>query len=325
MLSKELVDPELVSLVEAFPPFELSREGLPELRKQMQAIFAGSAALEAGVELTKRRIPPTSRANGIDLVIYRSRAARDAVPALLHFHGGGYIMGSPVMGHVRNCDFAVNAECVIVSVDYRLAPENPFPSALEDAYSALQWVHANATQLKIDRHRIGVVGESAGGGLAASLAQLARDRAEIAICFQSLIYPMLDDRTGQLNLEAGPGVGEFVWTGENNRFAWDALLGTRKSTQAPPRYAVPARTPDLADLPPAFLAVGAVDLFVDETLQYANRLILAGVPTELHLYPGAVHGFDLVANAGVARRFRVDHLAATRRALGVEEKSNEDR
>src|SRR5579859_5958666 len=132
MVSRELVDPELVPLVEAFPPFELSREALPDLRKHMEASFPGSSPLDADVELTKRRIP---RTNGVDLTIYRSRAAHDTLPALLHLHGGGYIMGSPAMSHARNCDFAVNAGCVIVSVDYRLAPENPFPSALEDAYA----------------------------------------------------------------------------------------------------------------------------------------------------------------------------------------------
>lgn len=319
MRGRDLVDPELAPLVDMFPQLVLSREGLPDIRRQMAASFPTSSPLEGGTEITRQRIRRTSETDCVDLVVFRPAKTSDVLPAFVHFHGGGHVMGAPSMSHIRNCDLVIHGGCVLFSVDYRLAPESPFPSALDDAYTALKWIAANAERLRIDPERIGVIGESAGAGLAASLAQLARDEAEVPLAFQSLIYPMLDDRTGAESLDSGPGVGEFIWTMENNRFAWDALIGSRKSAMPPPRYSVPARMKDLAGLPPTFIAVGALDLFVHENLEYARRLIHAGVSTELHLYPGAIHGFDLVAESALARKFRDDHIAATRRAFGHHE------
>lgn len=199
--------------------------------------------------------------------------------------------------------------CALISIDYRLAPETVFPGAIEDCYAALAWVFRHADTLGIDAARIGVAGESAGGGLAAALALLARDRGEFPLAFQHLIYPMLDDRT--CTRPPHPHAGEFIWHAANNRFGWTALLGHAPGIDGVSPYAAAARATRLDGLPPTFLSVGSLDLFLDENLDYAQRLLRAGVPTELHVLPGGVHGFDLVPGARVsetARRLSHDAL-----------------
>lgn len=215
-------------------------------------------------------------------------------PALLWIHGGGYVLGT-----ARQDDFFCRTVMhetgiPVVSVDYRLAPEHPYPTPLEDCYAALRWL---SVQGWVDPTRIAIGGASAGGGLAAALAILARDRAEVAPASQLLIYPMLDDRTSdrtdidETNLR--------VWSGASNRFGWDSYLG-----DADRDIAVPGRRLDLAGLAPAWLGIGTADLFHDEDLDYAERLSAAGVPCELEVVPGAFHGFDKLAPwAGVSKDF----------------------
>ncbi|MGI4744811.1 MAG: alpha/beta hydrolase, partial [Janthinobacterium lividum] len=235
-------------------------------------------------------------------------------PALLHLHGGGYVAGAARGQDAAHASLAAELGCVIASVDYRLAPESPHPGPVEDAYAGLKWLYDEARTLGVDRTRIAVGGESAGGGLAAALALLARDRDEVPIVFQHLIYPMLDDRTGTLG-EPHPSAGEFIWTPEFNRFGWASLLGHEPGLPTTSPYAAPARAVDLSRLPPAFISVGALDLFIDEDIEYARRLIRAGVPTELHVFPGAFHGFDMVPTARTAAVARNRSRAALRRAL----------
>jgi triacylglycerol lipase len=208
----------------------------------------------------------------------------------------------------------MQADCVIVCVDYRLAPETRFPGAIEDCYAALGWTFANAPSLGIDPGRVGVMGESAGGGLAAALALLARDRREHALAFQHLIYPMLDDRTC-VSASPHPFAGEFVWSAQNNAYGWASLLGVAPGSPDVSCYAAPARAEDLQGLPPSFIATAALDLFLEEDIDYARRLLRQGVPVELHVYPGACHSFDLLLAADVARQANRDSLAALRRAL----------
>ncbi|MGO8793238.1 MAG: alpha/beta hydrolase fold domain-containing protein [Candidatus Sulfotelmatobacter sp.] len=188
----------------------------------------------------------------------------------------------------------ITCNCLVVSVDYRLAPETHFPGSLEDNYAALRWLYTNADTLGIDRKRIAIGGESAGGGHAAALAIAARDRKEFPILFQLLIYPMLDDRTGSTR-PVPPGIGEFVWNATSNRFGWTSLLGVPAGSPTVPAGAVPARVENVAGLPPAFISVGAIDLFAGEDIEYGRRLLEAGVPTELHVIPGAYHGYNLLA------------------------------
>ena len=175
------------------------------------------------------------------------------------------------------------------------------------------WTFANAGELGVDTKRIGVMGESAGGGLAASLALMARDRGEYALAFQHLIYPMIDDRT--CVREPHPFAGEFIWHAHNNHFGWSALLGHEPGGESVSAYAAAARAEDLRGLPPTFLSTAALDLFVDEDVDYAQRLIRAGVPTELHVWPGAFHGFDLAGGTPVADAARRASNEALRRFL----------
>ncbi len=239
-------------------------------------------------------------------------------PAILHTHGGGYIIGKAETD-LRNLQgIAAELDCVIVSVDYRLAPETTWRGSVEDNYAGLKWLHGNAGVLGVDTGRIAVMGESAGGGHAALLAQVAHDRGEVPICFQSLVYPMLDDRTGTRVVPPWP-VGELVWTAASNRFGWESFLGMEPGTAAVPVEAVPARRASLAGLPPAWIGVGALDLFVDEDVDYAQRLMADGVEVQLLVMPGAFHGFDLMGQGTrIGDRFTDSKLFALARAFGVE-------
>ncbi|MGH9615890.1 MAG: alpha/beta hydrolase [Acidobacteriaceae bacterium] len=236
-------------------------------------------------------------------------------PAVVHIHGGGYVLGS-AQGAIPDIQALSKAhDCVVVSVDYRLAPETRFPGSLEDNYAALRWVYTNAKKLGVDTKRIAIKGESAGGGHAAALAIAARDRGEIPICLQVLIYPMLDDRTGS-SRQVSECIGHFVWTPQDNRFGWTALLGVPAGSAHVPKNSVPARVANLAGLAPAFIGVGSIDLFSEEDLEYAKRLVAVGVPTEFNLVPGAYHGFDLVApESSLVRQFNIDWNAALARAF----------
>jgi acetyl esterase/lipase len=315
MTSRHLVDPDLAAMLDMLPSFTLSVEDLPTIRSDLLATMAASAPPpDPGTLMTVRTIPGPPSAPAVPLFIYRPAAKTGTLPVLLHFHGGGHVMGAPSIRDARSRYLARTVECAVVSVQYRLSPENPFPAALDDAYAALAWVHANTAELGVDGTRIAIAGESAGGGLAASLAQLARDRAEISIALQLLSYPMLDNRTGR-SIDRGGHSGEFIWNAESNRFAWDALLGNDHPVDDPRPYAVPGRCMDLSGLPPTFIAVGALDLFAEEDLDYARRLVHAGVPTELHLYPGAFHAFDSAPGAWSAQSFQSHQLSALRRAL----------
>lgn len=236
-------------------------------------------------------------------------------PALLHIHGGGYILGSAEGSAPMLQRYASEAECVVVTVEYRLAPETPFPGSLEDNYAVLHWLVENSASLGIDPARIGVAGESAGGGHAAALAIAARDRGGPAIAFQLLVYPMLDDRTGS-SRPASPYIGEYIWRAEHNRWGWSSLLGVPAGSDEVPAGAVPARIQDLSGLPPAFIASGALDIFVEEDIAYAGRLIAAGVPVELYIEPGAFHGFnEMVPDAAVSQRFNRRVLEGLKRGL----------
>lgn len=234
-------------------------------------------------------------------------------PCMYWIHGGGYIGGSALTVDARLNRWVEDLDCVAVAVDYRLAPEHPYPIPLEDCYTGLSWVVTNAERLGIDPGRVVVAGSSAGAGLAAALALLARDRGGPPVAGQVLIYPMLDDR--QIT-PSSQFLGTAVWGRPANRLGWRAYLGPDAGQTDVPGYAAPARAADLAGLPPAFVAIGGADLFRDESIAYAARLLEAGVPAELHVYAGAPHGFEVIAPAAdVSRRCDAEITAALRRAL----------
>lgn len=239
---------------------------------------------------------------------------RPGAPALVWLHGGGYTMGTLGMDDQRCSEFALETGMLVVSVDYRLAPEHPYPAALEDGYAALAGLHARARDLGVDPARIAIGGASAGGGLAAALAQVAHDRQAVRPVFQLLIYPMLDDRTGQS--DDPDDARRRVWGASDNRFGWAAYLGQDADRSNPPAYASAARRADLSGLPPAWIGVGALDLFHDEDLAYAEHLRACGVACETVVVPGAYHGFDVIApKAGVVIGFKRDQVAALRHAI----------
>lgn len=234
-------------------------------------------------------------------------------PALLWIHGGGMILGSPE-GDDRLCaDFAIRAGCIVVSPNYRLAPEHPYPAGLEDCYTTLEWISSEAEAQKIDRSRIAVGGASAGGGLAAGLALLTRDRQGPKLCFQMPLYPMLDHRN------VTPSSYEIthpsVWNRAHNVAAWEMYLGQDLKVNVPV-YASPNLAADLADLPPAYVCVGELDLFRDEIMDYVARLARAGVQVEFHLYPGCYHASEhVVPEAESSQRIRNEYIERLTQAL----------
>jgi acetyl esterase/lipase len=313
--SRHLVDPELLGLLDLWPTVPLTAEILQTMREASGRLPIPPPSDEAAtVEMTVRTVPGPAGAPEVGVVLYRPPGLAGPAPCIVHIHGGGYVVGSVGAQEGPHRMLALALGCVIVTVDYRLAPEMVFPGAVEDCYAALGWVFSNAAELGIDPARIGVSGESAGGGLAAALALLTRDRGAHALAFQHLIYPMIDDRTGTSG-DPHPHTGEFIWTAHNNRFGWRALLGVEPGSDGVSPYAAASRAEDLSRLPPTFISTGGLDLFLEEDLEYARRLMRAGVPTELHVYPGGYHGFDLVPDAAVSVQARRDSLAALKRLL----------
>ena len=314
MSSRHLVDPELLAGLENFPVAEFNAETLPLVRQGFAAMF-GAQELPDEPDISAERIEIAG--DGGHLVpayLYKPKALSAGLrPAVLQIHGGGYVIGSALMAAPSNIVTARDNDAVVLSVDYRLAPDTPHPGPVEDCYAALAWLHDHAADLGVDPTRIAIMGESAGGGLAAALALLARDRGQYAICHQHLIYPMIDDRT--CIRDPHPYTGEFVWSPSSNHFGWASLLGVDPGGDGVSPYAAAARATDLNGLPSAFIAVGTLDLFVEEDVDYAMRLARAGVPVELHVHRGAFHGFEIAADAAVTKRANSLSKDALKRAL----------
>ncbi|MCV7176556.1 alpha/beta hydrolase [Mycolicibacterium sphagni] len=265
-----------------------------------------------GVEATRHRLPTADGAE-LDLTWYFPTSGLPG-SAVLYLHGGGMIYSlaetAPTYDAVVRTYVATTGVPMLM-VDYRVAPEFPDPTPVQDCYAALCWLAENAATLGVDPTRVAVAGDSAGGGLAAGVSLLARDRGGPALAAQLLIYPMLDDRTitpdPQLPAEL------LTWTYADNITGWDALLGERAGGDDVSIYAAPARAQDLAGLPPAYIDVGDLDIFRAEDVAYAARLSAAGVPTELHVHPGCPHAFEgLGPTAAVSVRVIADRIRRLR-------------
>jgi acetyl esterase/lipase len=289
-----------------------AREQMAELMASMQWDIDVSA-----LDVDDRTIPGPPGDPEVTVRVYRPKVrAAEPVPAVLYIHGGGFYVGSIDTEHGGSARMAEELGIVVVSVDYRLAPEHPFPAGLEDCYAALVWLHARADELGVDTERVAINGGSAGGGLAAGLALLARDRGGPAICFQFLGIPELDDR-----LET-PSMQQFhdtpMWSRPQAVRSWEWYLGDAYGTDDVSPYAAPARATDVAGLPPAYISTMEFDPLRDEGIHYALKLMEAGVQVELHSFPGTFHGSAMVTHAAITKREGVERFVVLRRALGLD-------
>lgn len=316
-------DPELAPLVEALvrlrAPDAYRPDNITEMRQPVPGVEAPTdAALsrDGTYRVAERDVPGPDGAPDVSLLICTPNGAPTPTPAIYHVHGGGMIVGDNRFGVVEMLALAAPLGMAVVSVEYRLAPETPHPGPVEDCYAGLAWVAAHAEELGIDPEQIVVGGASAGGGLAAAVALLARDRNGPAVLAQLLMCPMLDDRNDSPSARQMRGLG--IWDASSNETGWDALLGegVRGGPDVSP-YAAPARATDLAGLPPAYIDVGTAETFRDEDVAYASRIWQAGGEAELHVWPGGFHGFDVVApDAAISQGAVAARAGWLRRQLG---------
>ncbi len=313
--SSAQLDPELAAYFDALPPgtFDFDEWTLETVtaRRAARAAMPVPAPPPTTTQFRDEQVDAN-----VSVRVYAPPEPRADRPCLYWIHGGGYISGTALTVDARINRWVEELDCVVLSVEYRLAPEHPYPAPLEDCYAGLEWTVAQEERLGIDPARIVLAGSSAGAGLVAALALLARDRGGPQPAYQLLLYPMLDDRqtTPSSRLAGTP-----IWGRPANALGWRAYLGPYSGRDDVPAYAAMARAVDLADLPPAFVAVGGADLFRDESVAYGARLLEAGVPTELHVYPGAPHGFDVVVpSAGMSQRCNAAIDDALQRAFRPE-------
>ena len=287
----ELAAP-LAAVYEFMPPGSLSAETIPLMRQENPAMPVPSLedlSLGGLYRVEERQVPGPEGAPDISLLICLPAAAVGPVPVIYHTHGGGMIMGNNRNQMPELLAQIKDLQAALVSVEYRLAPETPHPGPVEDCYAGLVWTAAHASDLGIDPDRIVIAGASAGGGLAAAVALLARDRGGPALYAQMLMCPMLDDRNNTPSAVQMAGVG--VWDRQANEVGWTALLGAAVGGPDVSPYAAPARASDLSGLPPAFIDVGSAETFRDEAVTYASRIWQAGGQAELHVWPGGFHGY----------------------------------
>ncbi|MCK9541508.1 MAG: alpha/beta hydrolase [Novosphingobium sp.] len=314
MTSRPLIDPEVAPLINLLPPLELNDASIGPIREMLGA--PNPDLPPPPFEPQRRYAPGLDGGPDVPVLVF-DPPHRAGSGAILHIHGGGMVMGTAAISNLSNAALALALGVPIVSVDYRLAPENPFPAPQMDCLAAYDWLVANARELGADPARIVLSGESAGGGLAAALALMIRDTGRQAPAGQILTYPMLDHRTGG---EGHPGLantGEFIWTREANRYGWAALRGGYAADDERAGWFSPALATDLSGLPPVWIAVGALDLFLAEDLAYAQRLVEAGVPVEAHVYPGCIHGFNIMPGARMTAAYDRDLKSALGSFLGL--------
>jgi acetyl esterase/lipase len=315
-----VIDPDLAAMIELLPKMDLADP--VAARQAFEAMLVAIRFDIPGVEalaIEDRMVPGFDGDPEVAVRIYRPAqpAQGTPVPGIVMIHGGGFVIGSVEAEHAGAAVMAIDTGAVVVSVDYRLAPEHPYPAGLHDCYAALTYLHAEAGALGVDPQRVAVVGASAGGGLAAATALLARDRGGPPVCFQLLQIPELDDRLQTASMQAF--VDSPMWNRPLAVQSWQAYLGPLYGAADVPSYAAPARAADLSGLPPAYISTAENDPLRDEGITYAQRLLQAGVSVELHQFPGTFHGSALVTSAAISKRAQRESALVLRQALGVEQ------
>jgi acetyl esterase len=314
------IDRELAEVLAGLPldpSGQLGDESMIQLLRstpEMLKILGTTLATDDRVVVENIEVPGPAGAPPVTLRIYTPKTQATPLPALVYFHGGGFVIGDVYTEEHRCLRLAADGGCVVVSVDYRLAPENRFPAGVEDCYCALQWVVTHGADLGVDAHRIGVGGASAGGALAAAVSQMVRDRGGVNLALQLLIYPVIDDRMETASMRTFAATP--IWNSGSNAQMWDHYLGVPRDYVS--NYAAPGRAADLSDLPPAYVMTAEFDPLRDEGIVYAQRLMQAGVPVELHCFTGACHGFDLIApSIEISRRAVDEQVGVVARALAA--------
>jgi acetyl esterase/lipase len=296
-------DPHVQALLDAAPRLGTVNAATLSKVRSSRLLENDQVPLSDEVTRTDVTVPGVDGGPDVRLRVHRRVGAEGNAPCIFWMHGGGYVLGTPEQDDLRFDRWCQRFDLIGVAVQYRLAPEHPYPAAIDDCYAGLSWVKKHGAEVGIDTSRVGIGGPSGGGGLAAALGLVVRDRAEFDLAYQMLIYPMIDDT--RATTSAGWDVP--VWSPESNEFGWSSYLGDLFGTENVPSHAAPSRATDLSGLPPTYIMVGTLDGFVDEDISYATGLNHAGVPVELHVYPGAPHGFEGLAPAAeVSRQARRD-------------------
>jgi acetyl esterase/lipase len=290
-------DPELAAVLASFgdgPP-TVTAQMIPAIRQMMPATSPADVIGDRPIVYADREIPGPPGAPSLTVTVAQRPDRKPGGPAVYYIHGGGMILGDRWFGTGPVIDWVTDLDAVLVTVEYRLAPEHPYPAPLDDCYAGLTWLAGAVSELGCDPAKLVLAGASAGGGLAAGVALRARDEGGPALAAQVLIYPMLDDRNETVSSYQIDGFGR--WDRGSNDTGWDAYLGSRRKTAGVPVYAAPARAGDLSGLPPAFIDAGSAEVFRDEDVAYASRIWADGGQCELHVWPGGFHAFDMAAPA----------------------------
>jgi len=311
------IDPEVEAVLRAERGqvvTTLAPDQIAGLRLRSVPPDAGALTGDGRFAMSTHRVPSEDGSSDVTVLLLRPASAPGPLPLIVHLHGGGMVAGSVYDDVVFTVGLAAQAGCAVASVEYRLAPEDPYPAALQDSYGALVWLAENAAVLGLDPGRVVIEGVSAGGGLAAATALLARDRGGPSLAGQMLIFPMLDDRNDSASAVQMAGYG--AWDRSANATAWGAYLADLAGSAEVPIYAAPGRASDLSGLPPTFIDVGSAETFRDEAIAYAGLIWLCGGEAELHVWPGGIHGFDFLApGAAVSRDAREARLRWLARLL----------
>lgn len=307
----DMIDKLNKELIKGYTELPIANlDDLESIRKQTNS---QQFKIPDNIKITNQYIPGPMYHPNLRVRVYQPKQFKPPLPAILYIHGGGFIFGTPEMQDQLCCLYVKEINCIVFSVDYRLAPEHPFPAAIEDCYSTLLWMSKNATKLGINPTKITLLGHSAGGGLATAVSLMARDRNGPSICFLMPLYPMLDDRN--ITLSSKQIKDNKVWNGDFNKKAWSMYLkGINKNAIS--YYAAPARADNYNGLPPTYTFIGDLDPFRDETINFVMHLSQSGVPTEFHLYPGCFHAFErIVPDAMISKQATNAYIEVLKKVL----------